>query len=72
MSIVLIDARVYGQQLRRARRSLRMNKATAAEILKISAHDLYKYEIGRLPIPPDLLCALLHRGLALTQCRTHK
>ncbi len=72
MSIVLIDARAYGQQLRRARKSLHMNKATVAEILKISSHDLYLYEIGRLPIPPDLLCALLHRGLALTAVKTHK
>ena len=54
MSIVLIDARAYGQQLRRARKSLHMNKATVAEILKISPRDLYLYEIGRLPIPPDV------------------
>ncbi|MBR6751748.1 MAG: helix-turn-helix transcriptional regulator [Alphaproteobacteria bacterium] len=72
MSVVLIDARAYGQQLRRARKSLHMNKATVAEILKISPRDLYLYEIGRLPIPPDLLCALLHRGLALTAVKTHK
>ncbi len=70
MSIILIDARAYGQQLRRARESLHMNKAAVA--LKISPRDLYLYEIGRLPIPPDLLCALLHRGLALTAVKTHK
>ncbi|MFQ6760228.1 MAG: hypothetical protein ACLRFM_02420 [Alphaproteobacteria bacterium] len=72
MSIVLVDARHYGEQLRRARRSLCMNAATAAQLLKITIHDLHKYELGKQPIPPDILCALLHRGLALTQCKTRK
>ncbi len=72
MSIVLIDARAYGQQLRRARHSLQMNATTAAKMLKITPRELHKFEAGKQPIPPDLLCALLHRGLALTAVKTHK
>ena len=72
MSIVLIDARAYGQQLRRARHSLQMNAVTAANLLKITPHELHKFESGKQPIPPDMLCALLHRGLALTAVKTHK
>ena len=72
MSVVLIDAHHYGEQLRRARRALNMNTTTASLLLKITIRDLRKYELGRAPIQPDLLCALLHRGLALTQCKTRK
>lgn len=72
MSIVLVDTRHYGEQLRRARRSLNMSTATAAQLLKTTTANLRKYELGKQPIPPDMLCALLHRGLALTQCRTRK
>lgn len=72
MSIVLVDARHYGEQLRRARRSLCMNASQAAQLLKTTIRDLHKYEQGKQPIPPDILCALMHRGLALTQCKTRK
>ena len=71
MAIILIDARHYGEQLRHARRMLNMNAATAARLLKISVHDLHRYELGRAPIPPDLICVLLHRGLAMSACRVY-
>lgn len=72
MSIVLIGARHVGEQLRRARRGLHINTNYAAKILKISVRDLHKYESGKQPVPPDLMCALFHRGLALTAVRTYK
>ncbi len=71
MSIILIDARHYGEQLRRARRMLRLSALDVAKMLKISVDELHKYELGKQPIPPDLICVLLHRGLALSACRTY-
>ncbi len=71
MSIVLVDTRHYGEQLRRARKMLNINAANAAKLLKISVPELHKYELGRAPIPPDLICVLLHRGLAMTACRLY-
>lgn len=70
MAIILIDARHYGEQLRRARRMLRMNMQTAAHMLNITTHELHQYECGRQPIPHDLVFVLMHRGLALSMCRT--
>ena len=71
MSIVLIDARHYGEQLRRARRMLNINCLTAAKLLHLSVRELHMYELGRYPMPPDLICILLHRGLALSLCRSY-
>ena len=71
MSVVLIDARHYGAQLHRARQMLNMNRATTAKLLRVSVHELRKYELGIQPIPPDMVCTLLHRGLALSLCRTY-
>jgi len=70
MTIVLIDARHYGEQLRRARRTLRMNMENTARMLNITTHELHQYECGRQPIPHDLVFVLMHRGLALSMCRT--
>ncbi|MBO7643178.1 MAG: helix-turn-helix transcriptional regulator [Alphaproteobacteria bacterium] len=72
MSVVLVDARHYGTELRRARRMINMNCTTVAKLLKITVHELHKYELGKVPIPPDLICVLLHRGLALSACKTYK
>ena len=71
MSVVLVGARHYGEQLRRARQMLNINRRTAAKLLRINATELRNYELGRMPIPPDLICTLLQRGLALTMCRTY-
>ena len=71
MSVVLVDARHYGTQLNRARRMLNINRRTAAKMLRTSPTELRNYELGRTPIPSDLICTLLHRGLALTMCRTY-
>lgn len=70
MAIILIDARHYGAQLRRARRTLRINAENAARMLNITTHELHQYECGRKPISHDLIFVLFHRGLALSQCRT--
>ena len=71
MSIILVDARHYGEQLRRARRMLRLSALDVAKMLKISVDELRKYELGKQPISPDLICVLMHRGLALSACRTY-
>ena len=71
MSIVLVDARHYGEQLRRARRMLNINCLTAAKILHISVHALHKYEKGGCLIPPDVICTLLHRGFAMSVCHVY-
>ncbi|MBR6838386.1 MAG: helix-turn-helix domain-containing protein [Alphaproteobacteria bacterium] len=71
MSIVLIDARAIGEQVRRARKMLGLNTKNAAALLKITIPELRRYEAGRLPMPPDLLCTLLHRGFALSMCKMY-
>ena len=71
MSVVLIDARHYGAQVHRARQMLNINRATTAKMLRVSVQELRGYELGRCPMPPDLICTLLHRGLALSMCRTY-
>lgn len=69
MAIVLVDAKHYGFQLRYARRMLNMKRRVVAKLLKISVHELHKYEHGIQPIPPELLGVLLQRGLLLSLCR---
>ncbi len=71
MAIILIDARHYGEQLHRARRTMRMNLQDTAHMLNITAHELHQYETGRQPMPHDLVYVLMQRGLALSLCRTH-
>ena len=71
MSVVLVDARHYGEQLRHARHVLKLNRVTAAQLLRVSATDLRNYELGRMPIPPDLLFILMHRGLTISMCRKY-
>lgn len=71
MSIILIDARHYGEQLRHARRLLHLSANETAKILKISVGDLHKYELGKLPIPIEMVLVLMHRGLMLSMCRAY-
>ena len=71
MSIILIDARHYGEQLRRARRMLHVSANETAKILKVSAKELHQYELGKQPMPEDLIWKLMHRGLMLSMCRAY-
>lgn len=71
MSIILIDARHYGEQLRKARRMLHLSTLDVAKMLKISVDELHKYELGRQPMPAELIFVLMHRGLMLSICRTY-
>ncbi len=71
MAMILIDARHYGEQLRHARHLLHLSAHETAKILKVSVNELHKYELGRQPIPEDLINKLLHRGLMLSMCRAY-
>ncbi len=72
MAMILIDARYYSEQLRHARRMLHLSALDTAKLLKISVNELHKYELGKRPIPSDLIFVLMHRGLALSMCRAYK
>ena len=71
MSIILIDARHYGEQLRHARHLLHLSANDVAKILKISVKDLHQYEMGRQPMPIELIFVMMHRGLMLSMCRAY-
>ena len=71
MSIILIDARHYGEQLRHARRLLHLSANETAKILKVSVKDLHQYEMGKQAMPEDLIWKLMHRGLMLSMCRAY-
>lgn len=69
MTVILIDARYFGTQLRRARRSARLSRFEFAQMLKISRYDLDKYESGRLVIPESILYRLMSYGIMMLKAR---
>ena len=71
MSIILIDARHYGEQLRHARHLLHLSANDVAKILNVSVKNLHQYELGKQPMPEELIWKIMHRGLMLSMCRAY-
>lgn len=69
MSVILVDARHVGSQLRNARRSARMNRYDLAQILNISRDTLAKYETGREIIPESILHRIFSQGIIRLKSR---
>ena len=67
MTVVLIDARYFGQILHDARCQVRVRKSALAQMLKITSRELRKYEKGSVPIPESIMHRLLSNGI-LTLC----
>ncbi len=69
--VTLIDAHYYGNELRRARKSARLNLSETANILNIDRRDLLRFEVGTKILPPAVLHRLFHFGLVTIYTR-HK
>lgn len=69
MTVVLIDCKYIGDQLRRARQAGNMRQRIAADMLRISAKDLRRYERGTKVIPDALLQRMFRFGYMMLQAR---
>ena len=69
MTVVLVDARYYGDIMRQARKWLKIDSDTAAKILKIGRKEYRKYERGRAVIPRDVYMRLMQSAFSLLSFR---
>lgn len=69
MTVVLVDARYYGDIMRQARKWLKIDSDTAAKILKIDRKEYRKYERGRAVMPRDVYMRLMQSAFSLLSFR---
>ncbi len=70
--VTLIDAHYFGHELRRARKSARLNLSETANLLHIDRRDLLRFEVGAKIMPPAVLHRLFHFGLIVLKKQAEK
>lgn len=72
MSIILVDAKYYGQFLVHARHQLKIHRIECSKILGISSRELKNIEHGRVLIPEKILAKLIINGMSMILCKRWK
>lgn len=70
--VTLIDAHYFGNELRRARKSARLNLSETANLLHIDRRDLLRFEVGAKVMPPAVVHRLFHFGLVVLKTHAEK
>ncbi len=63
--MTLIDARYYGEYMRRARQKLKIDTVQAANLLKMTHKDFVMCERGRAVFPSEIIQRLMFAGFSL-------
>ena len=67
--VVLVDAKYFGNLLRKARRENGINTRDTAKMFGIERRKLVHYERGTEVIPESMLSSLFYYGFCLKRCK---
>ena len=72
MSIILVDAKYFGQYFRVARKRMGVNLADCAKIFGITRRQVLKIENGKLLIPERVAEKIMTNGMAMILCKKRR
>ena len=72
MTVVLVDARYFGDFLRHARNTMNLTRYECANILGVSHRDLIKIETGKILMPEKIIQRVMTNGMAMILCKRRK
>ncbi len=72
MSIILVDAKYFGQYFRTARKMMRLNLGDCAKMLGITRRQALKIENGKLLMPERVIEKIMVNGMAMILCKKRR
>ena len=72
MAIVLVDAKYFGNYLRKARKSMNITRFECSRLFGVSHSELIKIENGKMLMPDKIIQKVMTNGMAMILCKRRK